>query len=89
MSYFIIIFWPDCIPSISIHSSTSSGHGQGYDDPNQLLLEACDEVNSSGDANYFVAPQHTYDSQIVLDLNCVVLISKIWIKNTRNGNSDE
>ena len=78
----------DCNPAITIHASTSSGLGPGYDDPSTLLVEACDK-KVDGIANFFLAPADTYDAQIVFDLTCVVQISEIKIRNTRNWNADE
>ena len=81
---------PDCVPGISIHDSTTPGfsNAPGYNDPTQLLVEGCDAV-VDGKANYFLGPQRVFGHKIVLDLNCVVLISEIHLKNGKNGDIDE
>ena len=78
----------DCIPAVTIHVSSSPGLGPGFDDLSTILVESCDLV-VDGIANYFLAPGKTYDTAIVFDLECVVHVSKIKIKNTRNANADE
>ena len=78
-----------CLPSAFITPQLQgSVFDPGFDDATQLLVDSCDTI-VDGKANYFLGPNGVFGHKIVLDLNCVVVISEVRMKNSRNSNFNE
>ena len=90
MPFFPFFSFPDCSTHFTIHNTSASLGGDiEFSDPSVIFLDECDIYRTTSSSNFFAFPNSVTDGFVVIDLGCVVLVTQIVLKNSKNAEFSE